>query len=579
MTEPHIPRQKDKSPILKNALHYLSLGWSVIPVRNKEPLILSWKGYQQKQATREEIQKWWIKWPNANIAVVTGAVSGVVVIDVDDAAGEHAIKSYIKESTLTATTRRGGKHYYFKHPGTEVPNAVRFLPGVDCRGDGGYVVAYRWDDPKTAIADIPPELLAKVKSSRHKKLKTEDWVTDIPDGERDKELTRRAGRLLQAGMPAAECLSIISVINATHCKPPLGAKQVQKIVQSIAGREAGKREAKSETSKFITSISTQREMRRQHGKDETRWTISDWLPEASCGLIVAPPGSYKTWILTALAYAVATGKPFLNYYSVINKGPVLFIQQEDPWWMLQSRLARMPGGQPPTESGKGNNKVYTLDCRSEQELDEMPLYWYTAREFNFANKDALAGMEQKIVELQPKLVMIDPLYAATDTKDYMAESAQKMLTLKIMRDKYNCSFVLAHHTTVSGAGSADRASIWGSQFLNAWLEWGWRVPEGDDKGNIIIRHFKGSEDPKHIRIKFNITDFSFDAEIDEKPAESIPERIEEMILNGGRFGTVRAVAEILECGPGAVHKAIKKMGLEKDEEGYYRMLPEEEKDE
>ncbi|MCK4819972.1 AAA family ATPase, partial [bacterium] len=300
--------------------------------------------------------------------------------------------------------------------------------------------------------------------------------------------------------------------------------------------------------------------------DETRWTISDWLPEASCGLIVAPPGSYKTWILTALAYAVATGKPFLNHYSVINKGPVLFIQQEDPWWMLQSRLARMPGGQPPTESGKGNNKVYTLDCRSEQELDEMPLYWYTAREFNFASKDALAGMEQKIIELQPKLVMIDPLYAATDTKDYMAESAQKMLTLKIMRDKYGCSFALAHHTTVSGSKSEGRETIWGSAFLNAWLEWGWRVPEGDDKGNMVIRHFKGSEDPKRIRVKFNITDFSFDVDIDEKPAESISERIEEMILNGGGIKSVRGIAEKIGCGKSTVQRIMKKINVKEGKE-------------
>ena len=591
MSEPKIPRKKNKPLMLDAALRYLEHGWNIIPLNNeKEPRLDTWEKYQHQRVTKEEARRWWTKWPNANIAVLTGRINRLVVVDVDDEAGWGHLKPYLGNETLKCLTGKGS-HLYFLHPGGLVPNLVRFLSGIDCRGDGGYVVAppsyhlkakrrYRWENTDVGPAALPKGLLKLIlEKSQKKKLTLEDWVQDIPDGERDKELTRRAGRLLQAGMPAAECLSVISVINATHCKPPLGVKQVQKIVQSIAGREAGKRETKSGTSKFTTSISTQREMRRQHGEDETRWTVTGWLPEASCGLIVAPPGTYKTWILIALAYAVATGKSFLGRYPVIGKGPVLFIQQEDPWWMLQSRLARMPGGQSPTESGKGNNKVYTLDCRSERELDEMPLYWYTAREFNFASKDALIGMEQKIVELRPKLVMIDPLYAATDTKDYMAESAQKMLTLKIIRDKYNCSFALAHHTTVSGASSADRASIWGSQFLNAWLEWGWRLPEGDDKGNIVIRHFKGSEDPNRIRVKFNITDFNFSVDIDEKPAESIPERIEEMILNGGRFGTVRAVAEILECGPGAVHKAIKRMGLEKDEEGYYKILPEEEKDE
>lgn len=575
MSEPKIPRKKDKPLMLESALRYLERGWNVIPLNDKkEPRLDTWEKYQHQRVTKEEAQHWWTKWPNANIAVLTGKISGLVVVDVDEAIGWEHLKPYLDNETLTCQTGKG-THLYFLHPGGIVPSPVRFLPGVDCRGDGGYVVAppsyhlkakrrYRWKNTNIKPAALPKGLLKLIlEKSQKKKLTSEDWIQDIPDGERDKELTRRAGRLLQAGMSPAECLSVITVINAAHCKPPLEAKQVQKIVQSIAGREAGKRETKSTLPKF--EVFTQREMRRQYGDDETRWTIPDWLPEASCGLIVAPPGSYKTWILTALAYAVAIGKPFLGRYPVIGKGPVLFIQQEDPWWMLQSRLARMPSGQLPTESGKGNNKAYTLDCRSEQELDEMPVYWYTAREFSFASKDALIGMEQKIVELQPKLVMIDPLYAATDTKDYMAESAQKMLTLKIMRDKYGCSFVLAHHTTVSGSKSEDRTTIWGSAFLNAWLEWGWRVPEGDDKGNIVIRHFKGSEDPKRIRVKFNITDFSFSADVDEKPTESISERIEEMILNGGGVKSVRDIAEKIGCGKSTVQRIMKRIDIKKSE--------------
>ncbi|MER3407680.1 MAG: DNA primase, partial [Nitrososphaera sp.] len=66
----------------------------------------------------------------------TGAVSGLVVLDVD---GNDDVGRPFPD-TPTARTR-SGHHWYFAHPGGQVPNAVRLLPGLDVRGDGGYVVA------------------------------------------------------------------------------------------------------------------------------------------------------------------------------------------------------------------------------------------------------------------------------------------------------------------------------------------------------------------------------------------------------------------------------------------------------
>ena len=581
MTEPNIPRPKSEPSMMEAALRYLERGWNVIPVtRDKRPYLEKWEEYQQRMATEQEIKKWWGRWPTAGIAILTGALSGIVVIDADDAAGLESVKPYITQTTLAVITGRGGKHYYFKHPGAEVPCTVRFLPGVDSRGDSGYVVAppsmhrsgrrYQWEGAD--LVNIPPKLLQLLQRGQQShKLEAEDWKTDIPDGERDRELTRRAGRLLQMGIPRSECLVMLQAINTAHCKPPLGYVQVAKIIKSIAGREATKQEQKAPTAARFTVL-TQKEMLRQYSADETRWMVAEWLPEASCGLLVAPPGNYKTWILSALGFSVATGRPFLGRYPITGRGPVLFIQQEDPWGMLQSRLACMFPQKKPVGDSKG---PYELDCRFVQEFDEIPIYWYTDRRLSFADKAALAGMEQKIVELRPRLVMIDPLYTAVDTKDYMAEGAQRMLALKLMRDKYGCSFVIAHHTTVSGSASADRSSIWGSQFLNAWLEFGWRLPEGDEKGNTIIRHFKSCEDPKRIHAKFTITDWSFDVEIDEKFSESISERMEEMILSGGDPKSIRAIAKKVGCSISTAHEVIRKMGLKKDKEGYYRTPSEQ----
>lgn len=93
-----------------------------------------------------------------NLAVATGAVSGVIVLDID---GETGMQTYrllsgtrsLPETWIVVTPR--GWHVYFKHPGFPVQNsAAKLGAGLDIRGDGGYVIVppsqgaggkrYRW---------------------------------------------------------------------------------------------------------------------------------------------------------------------------------------------------------------------------------------------------------------------------------------------------------------------------------------------------------------------------------------------------------------------------------------------------
>ena len=575
---PSLPRPKAAGTMLEAALRYLHRGWSVLPTGSgKRPIVGRWEEYQRRTPTEGEVREWWTRWPDSGVGVVTGSVSGVVVVDADGEEGERSAAALIQGPTLTARTGGGGRHFYLKHPGGHVPCAVRFKPGLDCRGDGGFAVlppsphasgkAYRWEN-EADVSAAPARLLQELHSSRPGRgpVRAEDWAANIAEGERDQELTRRAGRLFRAGIPIAEVLDTLLYVNASRCKPPLPPAQVEKIVHSISNREAAR--TQRETARAFTVL-TQREMLRRYGEDETRWAVHEWLPDASCGLLVAPPGNFKTWMLAALAYSVSTGRPFLGKYPVVHPGPVLFIQQEDPWGMLQGRLGRMFPQQPPAESGSGPDARFELDCRYVEDFDSLRVHWYTDRQLNFSDAAVVARLEAKVAELRPRVVIVDPLYTAADTKDYMAEGAQRMVALKLMRDRHRCSFVVAHHTTVAGATSEGREAIWGSQFLNAWLEFGWRMPKGDDKGNVVLRHFKDAESPKRIKIKFEISDFGFHARIDENCAASVTERIEEIILSGGGAST-RQIAGAAGCSPSAVSKVARRMGLEKDKQGYYR---------
>ena len=68
------------------ALDYLERGWSVVPVvpNGKHPLV-AWRDYQRKRATPDLVRDWYAQWPNANVGIITGQISNLVVIDIDPA--------------------------------------------------------------------------------------------------------------------------------------------------------------------------------------------------------------------------------------------------------------------------------------------------------------------------------------------------------------------------------------------------------------------------------------------------------------------------------------------------------------
>jgi hypothetical protein len=105
-----------------------------------------------KDATDDPVQlaAWREQYPFAHWAVATGARSGVIVIDLDRKPGKDGIALLAAMAkargglprTRMVRTGSGGLHLYFKHPGGHVPNSAGKLgPGIDVRGDGGYVVA------------------------------------------------------------------------------------------------------------------------------------------------------------------------------------------------------------------------------------------------------------------------------------------------------------------------------------------------------------------------------------------------------------------------------------------------------
>lgn len=245
---------------LQAALAYAQAGWSVIPMApgSKQPL-LAWREFQERRAAAEEIRAWFKRWPDANIAVVTGAISGLVVIDIDPRHdGEASLQILESEigpipSTVEAQTGGGGRHLYFAYPGRTIRNRTALRPGIDLRADGGVIVLppslhpsggrYAWAEghaPNQAeAAPLPPRLLAELASDEqhpgHPLIYWRELVAaGVGEGERNNTIASLAGHLLWHDVDADVVAEMLVCWNQVRCRPPLSQEEVLRTVGSIA---------------------------------------------------------------------------------------------------------------------------------------------------------------------------------------------------------------------------------------------------------------------------------------------------------------------------------------------------------
>lgn len=240
-------------------MQFASAGFSVMPVgKDKKPLLKSWKQYQKTPATDEEIEKWWSMWPEANIGIITGEVSGISVIDIDTK-GLEAPPTPVSmfPETFTVQTPSGGFHLYYRHvPGLSISaNAYEKFPGVDIRSDGGFVVGpyssldYKDKDGKRKTGDYQvvkniqrvafPSSLFPAKRAR----RSMSSMIGVGSGGRNDSITSFIGKLLQASKEEEwlnEVWPAVIRANKTY-SPPLPENELKRTFESILGKEKERR--------------------------------------------------------------------------------------------------------------------------------------------------------------------------------------------------------------------------------------------------------------------------------------------------------------------------------------------------
>lgn len=554
------------------AAEYVDSGWSVLPVRpdEKRPYMTNWLQYTKTRAPKSMVEGWFNNLTGAGVGAVTGRISNMVVLDVEKSCPfpvEELLKKY--PTQMIARSGGGGYHLFYLYPTnqTRVSNRVRIFEGADLRADGGFIVLpptqhqsgnrYEWVK-RGPLGAFP---LALLELQAQPKVQGDGWITEVlrgvSEGGRNDACARLAGYFFKKGMNSDIVEALLLDWNERN-EPPLPVQEVRTTLKSIErshatgltqptqvqfedDRSEVEREQKQKESSF--GVMRMTDYVKGYGGEGVSWLVEDWLPDKSITFLVSPPESYKTWLLLDLAVSVSAGVPFLGKYQVNNPGPTLIIQQEDSHSGLTDRLALIVE-QKLNAIAKLDGDEWTVPV-----MPDIPIYVHPDRQLRFGNKKVLEEMEQQIATIKPKVIMIDPLYSTTDSTDnYMADLANRMMILKTWRDKYGCSFLIAHHSKKNlDPDSTAREDSWGSQFLNAFLEAGWQVrrnPRLSPNEVVVRRHSKVMGNQSPISLTFDIsTKYPMRYNVTARPYE-IAEPTQE-----GRQPAQASLLDLMQNGP------------------------------
>jgi hypothetical protein len=231
-----------KTP-LEAALFYLSRGWCPIPLcppncpgnlstrhkhpadrSGKVPLVPGWTTFKELPS-HAQVVSWWGRWPDANVGVICGRISGIIGVDVD---GPEGIDELLRltggqiPETVRFTTPSGGQRLLFRYPPGE-SIATRHMGGktrpLSILSDGSQTVMppsvghngerYAWTDGLApdwgSLPEAPVWVTAPAPARGTPKGQTVGGHRrpELPD-QADAEVIRRARAYLKRCKPAVE---------------------------------------------------------------------------------------------------------------------------------------------------------------------------------------------------------------------------------------------------------------------------------------------------------------------------------------------------------------------------------------
>lgn len=510
---------------------YASLGWSVVPVRRGEKIPAEkWARFQTLPADDAQILTWFADNPSFGVGLVQGRRANTIVLDFDAATGGMETLADLEKRGLPASVRAftpgGGCHVILRHPGSYVPTRKAVLPGMDVRGDGGFIVAcpsihangraYVWDvdcHPEDApVADVPdwlgaiitgdaqpqpgqPGEIVRVTAAGAFGLAVERVADGREQYMRDtilavcRELRDTQGRLpSEAELFAAAWPQYAAKVDFTRAgrgEAEFRAKVRYTLARVASGQVRGMTGAPAppappgpvldydpETGEVIEPAGARPQSARPSIRLMTiadieampppEWLIDGLIPERGLVVPYGPPKVGKTFIVLSMALHIAAGQAWFG--RAVRPGVVVYIAGE----------------------GLGGLALRIKAMRMRYQIATDVPFYVRPKAVNFRDPAAvaeLAGMAREAAAGAPiALVVIDTLARAMPGVD--ENSAQEVGVViahcDALKEELGCAVAPIHHT-----GKDQERGMRGSNAIHGAVDATFRI-KASGKGRVIL---------------------------------------------------------------------------------------------
>lgn len=459
------------------ALEYAGMGLAVFPLRARNKTPATKNGCKDATTDQKQIASWWNRWPDANIGIATGSVSGgLVVIDLDrdeekGRDGYEILQEWQRQhgqlpDTCQSITGRGGYHLLYRDT-AEHRNAQALFEGVDIRGEGGYIVAppsihpnghaYEWEQGPEEFEIVQANELVRefINGPKREQQQYLHQPEMIPEGQRVSTLVSLIGSQRAKGLGDAAIRAAVQAENKEKCRPPLSDQELEREVFPALKRDWFPERP------YMTSVGPDRKFHpvklfnfnvEKAGdviNKEPEWLIPGYIPKYGITTIAGEGGVGKTSIWCSLVASITTGKQsfLLGEQIPFESDPenVLVLSAEDSWsYVLRRRLEAC---------GADLDRIGFISPEDERFVD-----------LNF-NGELLKGI---IETNRPSVVVFDPLQQFVPENLRMGDrnSMRKCLSPLIgYGEQYKLtSIIIAHANKQSGVWGrkriADSSDIW-----------------------------------------------------------------------------------------------------------------------
>ncbi len=378
---------------------------------------------------------------------------------------------------------------YYKMPDA-LRNSVKLVPGVDVRGEGGYVVAppsihpngksYHWLNIPLArhcLNEFPALSLwpSKPPESEDSPRNEKGWIADaiagMSIGNIDETLFRLCSRLRADGYSQEDARALLAIPAERAGATP---GHLDDKIRNVWGRYAAN--PKAEVERVGRAEGLEDFLKDQK---EVGWICHPFIAKKSIGFVAGLPETLKTWLLVDLAVSMTATAPWIGLFPTAP-GKVLFIDQERFKGETQRRFSAVIA-----ERGLASSNLTDLfiKCGTDIKLND-------DRSFEL--------FRSELHELKPDIVMVDSFATFHSVPENNRMEIQGVLNrIKLLRDEIGCAFVFINHESkmvfqdIDANEKPSAFRMMGSVGIIAAAEFCLTVRKMAD-GSSIVHHTKSS---------------------------------------------------------------------------------------